>query len=151
VEPRSRRSSSGLLNERRLPRLLRSLAAGTYDWRVLFAEGGPMSRIAVGMMLITLLGAASAAAQDAKARGEKVYADQKCSLCHSIGGKGNAKGPLDDVGSKLSADEIRAWITDAKGMTAKTKSTRKPEMKSYTLPKEDVDALVAYLSTLKKK
>ncbi len=42
-------------------------------------------------------------AQDAKAAGEKVYADQKCSVCHSIAGKGNAKGPLDDVGSRLSA------------------------------------------------
>jgi mono/diheme cytochrome c family protein len=93
--------------------------------------------------------AASAAAQD-KAKGEKVFVDQKCSLCHSIAGKGNAKGPLDDVGGKLKADEIRAWITDAKGMTAKTKSTRKPDMKQYTLPKEDVDALVAYLSSLKK-
>ena len=47
--------------------------------------------------------------------------------------------------------DIRAWITDAKGMTAKTKATRKPEMKAYNLPKEDVDALVAYLSILKKK
>ena len=93
--------------------------------------------------------AATAAAQD-KAKGEKVYADQKCSLCHSIAGKGNAKGPLDDVGSKLKGDEIRQWIVDAKGMTAKTKSTRKPEMKQYTLPKDDVDALVAYLSSLKK-
>ncbi len=95
---------------------------------------------------------ATAAAQDAKvAKGEKVYADQKCSLCHSIGGHGNTKGALDDVGSKLSQDELRQWITDAKGMTAKTKSTRKPEMKQYTLPKEDVDALVAYLSSLKGK
>ena len=33
---------------------------------------------------------------------------------------------------------------------AKTKATRKPEMKAYTLPKDDVDALVAYLITLKK-
>ena len=95
--------------------------------------------------------AAGAAAQDAKAKGEKVYADQKCSLCHSIAGKGNAKGPLDEVGSTLSADELRQWITDAKGMTAKTKAPRKPEMKSYTLPKDDVDALVAYLGSLKKK
>ncbi|HZR25681.1 MAG TPA: cytochrome c [Vicinamibacterales bacterium] len=93
--------------------------------------------------------AATAAAQD-KAKGEKVFADQKCSLCHSVAGKGNAKGPLDDVGNKLKADEIRAWITDAKGMTAKTKAARKPEMKQYTLPKDDVDALVAYLSSLKK-
>jgi hypothetical protein len=35
-------------------------------------------------------------------------------------------------------------------MTEKTKATRKPEMKAYTLPKEDVDALVAYLSGMKK-
>jgi hypothetical protein len=60
------------------------------------------------------------------------------------------KGKLDDVGSKLSADDIHAWIVDAKGMTAKTKATRKPDMKQYTLPKDDVDALVAYLSSLKK-
>ena len=94
--------------------------------------------------------AAAAAAQDAKAKGEKVFADQKCSLCHSIAGKGNAKGSLDGVGSKLKADEIRAWIVDSKGMTAKTKATRKPAMKAFALPKDDVDALVAYLETLKK-
>ena len=94
--------------------------------------------------------AASAAADDAKNKGEKVFADQKCSLCHSIGDKGNKKGPLDGVGAKLSAAEIREWITDAKGMTAKTKATRKPEMKAYSLAKDDVDALVAYLSTLKQ-
>jgi len=95
--------------------------------------------------------AASAAAQDAKvAKGQQIFAAQKCSLCHSIAGKGNAKGSLDGIASKISADEIRSWITDAKGMTAKTKATRKPEMKAYTLPKDDVDALVAYLSTLKK-
>jgi mono/diheme cytochrome c family protein len=94
--------------------------------------------------------AAMASAQDAKAKGEQVYAAQKCSLCHSIAGKGNAKGPLDGVGSKLSADDIHSWIVDAKGMTAKTKAPRKPEMKQYTLPKDDVDALVAYLSSLKK-
>ena len=94
---------------------------------------------------------AAAAAQDAKvAKGEKVYADQKCSLCHSIGDKGNKKGPLDGVATKLKADEIREWIVDAKGMTAKTKASRKPEMKAYALPKDDVEALAVYLGTLKK-
>jgi hypothetical protein len=29
-------------------------------------------------------------------------------------------------------------------------ATRKPEMKQFNLPKDDVDALVAYLGTLKK-
>ena len=91
-----------------------------------------------------------ASAQDKVARGAAVYAEQKCQLCHSIAGKGNAKGPLDGVGTKHSAADLKAWIVDAKGMTAKTKATRKPEMKSYSLPKEDVDALVAYLSSLKK-
>jgi mono/diheme cytochrome c family protein len=94
---------------------------------------------------------AVAAAQDAKAtKGAEVYAAQKCVLCHSIGDKGNKKGPLDDVASKLPAAEIRQWMTDAKAMTAKTKATRKPDMKSYTLPNDDLDALVAYLTSLKK-
>jgi mono/diheme cytochrome c family protein len=98
------------------------------------------------------LAATPAFAQNAKAdHGQKVYTDQKCSLCHSIGGHGNAKGPLDEVGGKLSADEIRQWIVDAKKMTAQTKATRKPEMKQYNLPKQDVDDLVAYLQALKKK
>lgn len=109
-----------------------------------------MRSMAIAIAMCVSVAAASLAAQDAKAKGEQVFAAQKCSLCHSIGGKGNAKGPLDAVGSKLSADEIRGWITDAKGMTAKTKATRKPEMKAYSLPKDDVDALVAYLSSLKK-
>jgi cytochrome c1 len=37
-------------------------------------------------------------------------------------------------------------------MAAKTKADRKPPMKAYTdLSKADVDDLVAYLQTLKKK
>ena len=110
-----------------------------------------MVRSFVWALLLTVGVAATASAQDAKAKGEKVFADQKCSLCHSVAGKGNAKGPLDDVGAKLSADDIRAWINDSKAMTAKTKADRKPEMKAFTLPKDDVDALVAYLSAMKKK
>ena len=109
-----------------------------------------MVRMIAGVTLCVGL-AAAASAQDAKvARGEKLFVDQKCTLCHSVGDKGNKKGPLDGVGTKLKADEIREWLTDAPGMTAKTKATRKPAMKSYTLPKEDVEALAAYLLTLKK-
>ena len=100
--------------------------------------------------VLGLLTALPAAAQDLKAKGEKVFTDQKCSLCHSVAGKGNTKGPLDGVGSKLSEADIRAWITDANAMTTKTGATRKPVMKQYSLPKDDVDALVAYLTSLKK-
>ena len=109
-----------------------------------------MFRLIAGLMLSVGL-STIAMAQDTKVtQGEKVFADQKCTLCHSVGAKGNKKGPLDGVAAKLTADEIREWIVDAKGMTAKTKPTRKPDMKAYALPKDDVDALVAYLATLKK-
>ena len=85
-------------------------------------------------------------------RGAKVYAESKCSVCHSIGDQGNKKGPLDDIGSKLKADELRQWIVTPKEMTEKTKADRKPVMRAVAnLPKEDLDALVAYLLTLKKR
>ena len=108
--------------------------------------------VAIGVCAFAfVVSGASASAQDA-AKGAKVYADQKCSNCHAIAGKGNAKGALDDVGSKLSAADIREWIVDPVGMAAKSKATRKPVMTAkYTgLPKDDLDALVAYLSSLKK-
>jgi mono/diheme cytochrome c family protein len=101
--------------------------------------------------VLSLAGVASAGAQDV-ARGAKVYAAQKCSICHSVAGKGNAKGSLDGVGTKLSAEDIHAWIVDPAGMTAKSNAARKPPMpaKYKALPKEDLDGLVAYLASLKK-
>ena len=106
-------------------------------------------RVVLCIGIAAMLLAGTARAQDV-AKGEKVYADQKCAMCHSIGDKGNKKGPLDGVGSKLSTADIRAWITDAKGMTEKSKADRKPPMKNYALPKDDLDAVVAYMASLKK-
>ena len=95
-----------------------------------------MRTFIVGLALIGLAGATPAFAQDPVAKGATVYAAQKCSMCHSIDGKGNAKGPLDAVGSKLKADEIRQWIVTPVEMAAKAKATRKPPMKAYpNLPK----------------
>jgi mono/diheme cytochrome c family protein len=104
-----------------------------------------------GLALVAVSTAASG--QDPKVEnGAKVFAAQKCSLCHSIAGKGNAKGPLDDVGTKLKADEIRDWIVKPAEMAAKAKADRKPPMpaKYASLPKDDLDALVTYLASLKK-
>ena len=106
--------------------------------------------IVLAVVLLGALAPAVRAQGDAK-KGEALFTEQKCNLCHAIGGKGNAKGPLDSVGAKLKPEEIRLWLVDTKAMTAKSKSERKPEMKVYTLEKDDVDSLVAYLSTLKKK
>lgn len=87
------------------------------------------------------------AQDDAKAaRGKEVFTAQKCSMCHAIEGKGNKNSPLDGVGSKLKPEEIRKWVTAPKEMQANSK------MKAYpNLPAADLDALVAYLSSLKKK
>jgi mono/diheme cytochrome c family protein len=85
-------------------------------------------------------------------KGKALFTTQKCTLCHSIAGKGNPKGALDEIGSKLKADEIRQWIVSPKEMADKAKATRKPPMPSYEqMAKADLDALVAYLETLKKK
>jgi mono/diheme cytochrome c family protein len=93
---------------------------------------------------------AAAAQGDAK-RGAEVYTAQKCSVCHSIQGKGNKTNPLDGVGAKLSADDIRKWIVSPVEMTKQTNSTKKPPMvaKYDKLPAADLDALVAYMQSLK--
>ena len=112
-----------------------------------------MQRTALVIVLFGLLIPVPASAQTPAAdRGAKVFAESKCSACHSVAGKGNAKGVLDDIGTKLSADELRQWLVDPMAMSAKAHATRKPPMKSYaSLPKADLDALVAYLQTLKLK
>ena len=91
-----------------------------------------------------------AAAQDAKA-GQAVYTAQKCSVCHQVAGKGNKANPLDGVGAKLKADEIHEWIVDPAGAAKKANSTKKPPMpaKYKSLPKADIDNLVAYMQSLK--
>ena len=112
-----------------------------------------LKNICFGAILLAFT-AGVASAQDASqvAAGEKAFAANKCSMCHSVAGKGNAKGPLDGVGSKYKAEEIREWLVNPAEMAKKTGATRKPMKKSYaSLPKEELDALVAYMSSLKKK
>jgi cytochrome c2 len=104
---------------------------------------------AFGLMLISGI----AYSQDqAAAKGMKVFTAQKCNTCHSIDGKGAKKGPLDDVGSRLTAAEIRQWLMDPVGMAAKRepKSTRKPPMKKRPLTEDDLTSLVGLLSGLRK-
>jgi mono/diheme cytochrome c family protein len=92
----------------------------------------------------------TARAQDA-AKGKEVYTAQKCSVCHSIAGTGGKSSPLDGVGAKLSAAELREWIVDPVVMAKKKASTKKPAMpKRYDkLPAADLDSLVAYMQSLK--
>ena len=116
----------------------------------------PIARPLLPMVLTFAVSVATplaAIAQDAALikRGEEVYGAQKCQVCHSVAGKGGKASPLDGVGTKLSAGDIRRWITHPAEMTAKSKSTKKPPMpaKWASLPAAELDALVAYMVSLK--
>ena len=108
----------------------------------------------LGLIGLFFVPVVALAAQDKAAsieRGKAVYTEQKCSLCHAIDGKGNKQNPLDGVGDKLSAADIRKWITSPKEMEAALPAKPKISMKAYaSLKPEDLDALVAYLQSLKK-
>jgi mono/diheme cytochrome c family protein len=78
-------------------------------------------------------------------RGRTVYVEQKCQACHSIAGVGSRRYPLDGVGSTLSPDDIRKWIVSPLEMNPKV-SKRAFD----TLPPADLEALVAYVSSLQK-
>lgn len=75
--------------------------------------------------------------------GREVYEDQSCSACHSVAGEGSPRSPLDGVGDRLTADEIRLWIVDPQ---AAQPGVRKPAFDD--LPEPDLNALVAYLQSL---
>jgi mono/diheme cytochrome c family protein len=112
--------------------------------------------VLAGALTIGMSGMAASAAQDADLvkKGQQLYAAQKCATCHSIAGQGqkSPKGStLDGVGTKLSADDIRQWMLDPVGAAKKAKSTKKPVMpvKYSKLPAAEIDALVAYMQSLK--
>lgn len=77
------------------------------------------------------------------ARGREVFRSVGCTGCHSAEGVGRDRLPLDGVGARLSADTLRAWVVDPRSVAP---SVRKPAYDD--LPKEDVDALVAYMESL---
>jgi len=97
---------------------------------------------------VTALRAEDAAKPDAAqvTKGQQVYAAQHCSMCHSIAGKGNPKTPLDDVGARVSAEQMKKYIANPKSVKTDSK------MKAYSsLSAEELDALVTYLGTLTRK
>ena len=74
------------------------------------------------------------------ARGRAVYAEQRCRVCHSIGGEGNTRSPLDGVSGRLTEEQIRLWIVAPKEMNPAVAK------RGYQLSEEDLNALVGYLT-----
>jgi mono/diheme cytochrome c family protein len=77
------------------------------------------------------------------ARGQEVYRRLGCPACHSVAGVGNRRHPLDGVGGRLGPDDLRKWIVAPATMKP---GVRKPAYDKT--PKDDLDAVLEYLSTL---
>jgi cytochrome c2 len=102
---------------------------------------------------VALLWTGSIRAQDAKKveTGKTLFTSKQCTMCHQIAGKGNKMNVLDGVASRISAADMRKWLTNPAEMEAKL--TKKPPLKMSSkkaaLKDSEVDDLVAYLQTLK--
>jgi mono/diheme cytochrome c family protein len=84
--------------------------------------------------------------------GRKIYDSEGCAKCHMVGGQGNRMFPLDNVGARLSAEEIRRWLTNTAQM--EDALPRSPAIKmstrKYDFSDADLDAIVAFLKSLQK-
>ncbi len=82
--------------------------------------------------------------------GRLVYQQQACARCHSIAGEGTGRNPLDGVGARRNAEELRDWIIGAdnlEGVLAERAFEQKQAHKE--LPDDDLDALVIYMQSLR--
>jgi len=98
--------------------------------------------------------AASVAADGADAallaRGREVVLANDCLMCHSIAGEGSPRSPLDGVGSRLSETEILHFaIADASVQDDLSPRAIKAKRDYAELPEEDLQAMTAYLASLK--
>lgn len=83
------------------------------------------------------------------AKGETVYAEKKCAVCHAIKGKGGTAGPaargpeLSDVGAKRESQWLKTFMKDPRTVVPKAK------MLPFKGNDEELEALVGYLGSLK--
>jgi mono/diheme cytochrome c family protein len=110
--------------------------------------------VKAGLMLISALvlaatGAWAQADSALIAKGETTFVDKKCILCHAIKGKGGTGGPLargpdlSTVGAQRGAEWLKAFMKDPKAVNPKAK------MMAFKGTEEELEALVAYLGSLK--
>jgi mono/diheme cytochrome c family protein len=117
-----------------------------------------MKRAVITAIGVAFLSGVSLSAQDPKlvAAGKKLYDAKECAKCHTIAGKGERQSKysaIDDVGARVSEADIRMWLKDSKKMEAALDHTPKTKMSSKMaqakLTDADIDALTAYMLTLK--
>ncbi len=79
------------------------------------------------------------------AKGQQVYSEKQCGSCHSISGAGGTTGPdLSRVGLKREADWLLKFLKNPKTVNQRAKMT------PFEGSDQDLEALVAYLTTLQQ-
>lgn len=82
------------------------------------------------------------------AAGKEIYGREGCARRHSIAGEGSPRSPLDGVGERLSAEEIRKWIVAAPELEDELSGRVFRAKQAYgKLPEAELVALAAYLRT----
>ncbi len=104
--------------------------------------------IALTIFAVALAGAAVAdTAKADTAKGKAVFDGAKpaCKTCHK-----DTQHPLAKAGAENTAEELKAWIRTPKDMMTKKKKTGlMPVYGPDKISDADLDALVAYLATMK--
>lgn len=78
-------------------------------------------------------------------KGKNVYNQNRCDLCHRIGGQGGVIGPdLSKVGSKRDSQWISKLVRDPKSINPRTQMPAFPN-----LSEDEVEALTLFLAGLK--
>ena len=95
-------------------------------------------------LVVVAYAGAPLAAQGDKVKGEKVYQDNKCSVCHKIDTKGGKMGP---ELTKVGATRDTAWL--AKFLVNPKADNPKNKMPAVKVKGADLDNLIAYLVSLK--
>lgn len=106
--------------------------------------------VAAAVTMVALSGAPRAASapdgQGDPIAGQKIYAAQKCNICHNIGTTGKKLGPdLTAVGTKRDAAWLAKYLPNPKATDPKNK------MPNAKVKGKELDDLIAYLLTLKGK
>ncbi len=84
------------------------------------------------------------------AKGRAIYERELCATCHSIAGEGNTRRPLDGVGARLSAEEVRRWIAPPPEMESKLPArVFQAKQQFRQLSADELDALAQYLGSLR--
>ena len=92
----------------------------------------------------------SVAAEAVDARGRAVFDANDCARCHSIAGEGSPRSALDGVASRLWSEEIRHFVNADEAVQEELAPRAIAAKRPYAeLPAAELDALVAYLASLK--